>query len=54
VRRILEGMTRAIAQLAPAIAAGVEIMAEIESLSARALFAKEYDCTRPQIIEARQ
>lgn len=52
VRRILEGMTRAIAQLAPAIAVGVEVLAEIESLAARALFAREYNCTQPQIIDS--
>ena len=49
VRRILEGMTRAIAQLAPAIASGVEVLAEVESLAARALFARQYDCTRPRV-----
>ncbi|MHB1023390.1 MAG: endonuclease MutS2 [Acidobacteriaceae bacterium] len=47
IHRILVAMTREIGQYAPAIAAGTQILAEIESHFARARFAIEYDCVKP-------
>jgi DNA mismatch repair protein MutS2 len=47
IHRILVAMTREIGQHAPTIAAGAQILAEIESHFARARFAIAYDCARP-------
>jgi len=47
VRKILVAMTRAIGEHADAIAAGAEVLAEVESHFARATFANELRCVRP-------
>ena len=51
VRRILVAMTRAIGEHADAIAAGAEVLAEVESHFARATFANELRCVRPSFDE---
>ncbi len=48
IRRILAEMTRAFAEHAEAIASGALILAEVESLFARARFAVEFNCTIPK------
>ncbi len=47
VRRILAAMTRQVAAHAQAIAACARVLAEMESLFARARFALDFDCTAP-------
>ena len=47
IHRILVAMTRQIGMHGPAIAEGVEILAEVESHFARARFAADYDCVQP-------
>ncbi len=47
VQRILAEMTRQVAAHADAIAAGARVLAEMESLFARARFSQDFDCTTP-------
>jgi DNA mismatch repair protein MutS2 len=47
VHRIFVQMTGEIAREAPALATGAAILAEVDSLQARARFAEEYECTAP-------
>ena len=50
IQRILAAITRAFAEHAESILAGALILAEIESLFARARFAAEYACVAPEIL----
>lgn len=52
VRRILMEITRTLAGHADAIAAGAAVLAEVESLFARARFAVEFDCATPEFFPA--
>jgi DNA mismatch repair protein MutS2 len=52
VQRILAEITRSLAEHAGAIAAGAAILAEVESLFARARFAAEFDCAVPEFFSA--
>ena len=47
VQRILAAMTRQIAAHAESIAAGARVLAEMDSLFARARFGREFHCTAP-------
>lgn len=47
IQRILAAMTRQVAAHAEAIAAGARVLAEMESLFARARFAENFHCTAP-------
>lgn len=47
VQRILAAMTRAVAQHAGAIAGGARVLAEMDSLFARARFAQDFRCVPP-------
>jgi len=49
VHRILLEMTGRIAEEADAVAQAVEIMAEVELQFAKARFAQDYDCVRPEL-----
>ena len=51
VRRILAEMTAHLADEAPAIARAVEIMAEVELQFAKARFAVDYSCVRPELTD---
>ena len=52
IHRILRMLTGVIAEHAPLLAAGAEVLAEIESHFARARFAEEFDCVRPVFSES--
>jgi DNA mismatch repair protein MutS2 len=52
IHRIFLQMTRQIAQHATAILAGATILAEVDTLQARARFAQEYECAPPRFAEA--
>jgi DNA mismatch repair protein MutS2 len=52
VQRILAEITRSLAAHAGAIAEGAKILAEVESLFARARFATEFDCAVPEFFPA--
>jgi DNA mismatch repair protein MutS2 len=52
IHRILVGMTRALAANAVALRVGTVILAEVESHFARAKFALELECARPEFGEA--
>src|ERR1700694_667396 len=49
VHRILLEMTGRIAEEGPAVIQAVEIMAEVELQFAKARFAQDYDCARPEL-----
>ena len=49
IQRVLAAMTRQVANHAEAIAASARILTEIESLFARARFARDYQCVAPTI-----
>jgi len=48
IHRIFAAMTRQIAQYAPVILKGAEVLAEVDTLQARGRFALEFDCAEPQ------
>ena len=48
IHRIFAEMTRQIAQYAPVILKGAEVLAEVDTLQARARFVQEYDCAVPK------
>ncbi|HUA92034.1 MAG TPA: endonuclease MutS2, partial [Terracidiphilus sp.] len=48
IHRIFAAMTRQIAQYAPVILKGAEVLAEVDTLQARARFALEFDCSEPR------
>lgn len=50
VQRILAEMTRQVAAHADAIAAGAAVLAEMDSLFARARFAQEFNCIAPEFL----
>ncbi len=50
IQRILAAITRAFAEHAASILAGALILAEVESLFARARFAAEFACVAPEIL----
>jgi DNA mismatch repair protein MutS2 len=50
--RIFLHMTRQIAQHSDGILAGATVLAEVDTLQARARFAREYDCAPPRFAEA--
>jgi DNA mismatch repair protein MutS2 len=52
IHRIFAAMTRQIAQYAPMILKGAEVLAEVDTLQARARFALEFECVEPQFSEA--
>jgi DNA mismatch repair protein MutS2 len=52
IHRIFLHMTRQIAQFAGPILAGAAVLAEVDTLRARARFAQEYDGTAPRFTEA--
>jgi DNA mismatch repair protein MutS2 len=54
IHRIFLHMTRQIAQFAGPILAGAAILAEVDTLLARARFAQEYDCAPPQFSSERE
>ena len=47
IHRIFVAMTRQVATHAPALMTGARVLAEVDTFQARALFALEYDATRP-------
>jgi DNA mismatch repair protein MutS2 len=51
IHRIFLQMTRQIAQLAAPILSGAAVLAEVDTLLARARFAQEYDCFAPKFAE---
>jgi len=51
VRRILQEMTERMGERAEEIALAVEVMAEVELQFAKARFALDYDCVRPELTE---
>ncbi|MBT9331858.1 endonuclease MutS2 [Paracidobacterium acidisoli] len=51
IHRIFLQMTRQIAQYAGPILAGAKVLAEVDTLQARARFAEEYGCVRPKFEE---
>lgn len=51
IHRIFLQMTRQIAQHASAILAGAAVLAEVDTLQARARFAQQYDCASPRFAE---
>ena len=51
IHRIFAAMTRQIAQYAPVILKGAEVLAEVDTLQARARFALEFDCVEPRFAE---
>ena len=51
IHRIFAAMTRQIAQYAPVILKGAEVLAEVDTLQARARFALEFDCIEPRFAE---
>jgi DNA mismatch repair protein MutS2 len=53
IHRIFLHMTRQIAQFAGPILAGAAILAEVDTLLARARFAQEYDCVPPRFSSRR-
>ena len=52
IHRIFLQMTRQIAQHAAAILTGATVLAEVDTLQARARFAQEYECAAPRFAEA--
>jgi DNA mismatch repair protein MutS2 len=52
IHRIFAAMTRQIAQYAGVILKGAEVLAEVDSLLARARFAAEFACVRPKFSKA--
>ncbi len=52
IHRIFLEMTRQIAVYAGVISEGAAVLAEIETLLARARFAKDFDCMRPRFTDA--
>jgi DNA mismatch repair protein MutS2 len=48
IHRIFLQMTRQIAQYAPPLLAGASVLAEVDTLLARARFAQEYECATPK------
>ena len=48
IHRIFAEMTRQIAQYAPVILKGAEVLVEVDTLQARARFAREFDCVEPR------
>ncbi|MBV8115595.1 MAG: endonuclease MutS2, partial [Silvibacterium sp.] len=52
IHRIFAEMTRQIGQYAPVILKGAEVLAEVDTLQARARFAHEFNCAEPQFAEA--
>jgi DNA mismatch repair protein MutS2 len=52
IHRIFLHMTRQIAQFAGPILAGAAVLAEVDTLLARARFAQEYDCAPPRFADA--
>ncbi len=52
IHRIFLQMTRQIAQHATAILSGATVLAEVDTLQARARFAREYECVSPRFSEA--
>jgi DNA mismatch repair protein MutS2 len=52
IHRIFLHMTRQIAQHSDWILAGATVLAEVDTLQARARFAREYDCAPPRFAEA--
>jgi DNA mismatch repair protein MutS2 len=53
IHRIFAAMTRQIGQYAPVILKGAEVLAEVDTLQARARFALEFDCVEPRFNDAR-
>jgi len=51
IHRIFLHMTRQIAQVSGPILAGARVLAEVDTLQARARFAQEYDCAVPRFAE---
>jgi DNA mismatch repair protein MutS2 len=51
IHRIFLQMTRQIAQFSGPILAGAKVLAEVDTLLARARFAQEYDCAVPKFAE---
>lgn len=51
IHRIFLEMTRQIAEHATAIVAGATVLAEVDTLQARARFAQEYECASPRFAE---
>jgi DNA mismatch repair protein MutS2 len=51
IHRIFAGMTRQIGQYAPVILKGAEVLAEVDTLQARARFAVEFGCVEPRLDE---
>ncbi len=51
IHRIFAAMTRQIAQYAPVILKGAEVLAEVDTLQTRARFALEFDCVEPRFAE---
>ncbi len=54
IHRIFAAMTRQIAQYAPTILKGAEVLAEVDTLQARARFATEFECVEPRFADAAQ
>ncbi|GGH02294.1 endonuclease MutS2 [Silvibacterium dinghuense] len=52
IHRIFMQMTRQIGQFAGVIQKGSEVLAEVDTLQARARFAREYNCAAPRFAEA--
>src|SRR5579862_1165921 len=48
IHRIFAAMTRQIAQYAPTILKGAEVLAKVDTLQARARFATEFECVAPR------
>jgi DNA mismatch repair protein MutS2 len=53
IHRIFAEMTRQIGQYAPVILKGAEVLAEVDTLQARARFAAEFDCAEPRFADAK-
>jgi DNA mismatch repair protein MutS2 len=54
IHRIFAAMTRQIAQYAPTILKGAEVLSEVDTLQARARFASEFACVEPRFADAAQ
>jgi DNA mismatch repair protein MutS2 len=52
IHRIFAQMTRQIGQFAPVILKGSEVLAEVDTLHARARFAAEFECVAPKFADA--
>ncbi len=52
IHRIFAAMTRQIGQYAPVILKGAEVLAEVDTLQARARFALEFNCVEPHFADA--